>query len=136
MASLWHVASSRFRPRKSWRCRAGIAAPSYAPGQYRPSGDAPTCWRRPRASAPGCATTDPGRAVAVRWDGMRLVAADDDNVDGWLLLTRSIRGWLLTASLNAAHLPLGGPICRLAPEVFRLSDRVLGTDFGDLAPPF
>jgi len=67
---------------------------------------------------------------------MRLVTADNDNVDGWLMLTRSIRGWLLTASLNAAHFPLGGPIGRLAPEVFRLSDQVFGTDFDDLAPPF
>jgi len=86
----------------------------------------------------GAATSAPtggSRATAVRWAGRRLVVADGEPVDGRLALTRSARGWLLTATLASARLLPGGPVSRLAPEVFRLSDRVLGTDFGDLAPP-
>jgi hypothetical protein len=81
------------------------------------------------ASAGGC------RAVAVRWTGQRLVVTYSDPADGRLALTRSARGWLLTATLDSSCVPLDGPVGGLAPTVFRLSDQVLGTDFGDLAPP-
>ncbi|MFV2110257.1 hypothetical protein [Micromonospora sp. LOL_015] len=75
------------------------------------------------------------RKAAVRWDGNRLVS-DPSGADGTLVVTPSPRGWLLTATLATARLPGGGRVGPLAPEVFRISDEVLGTNFGDLAPPF
>ncbi|MFY1637117.1 hypothetical protein ACN27F_28220 [Solwaraspora sp. WMMB335] len=74
------------------------------------------------------------RKAAVRWDGDRLVS-DPSGADGALVVTPSPRGWLLTATLATARLPGGGRVGPLAPEVFRISDEVLGTDFGNLAPP-
>lgn len=76
------------------------------------------------------------RQLPVRWNGTHLVAADGSPADGQLRISPSPRGWLLTARLIAARLPTRGRLGPLAPEVFRLSDQVLGTDFGDLAPPF
>jgi hypothetical protein len=67
---------------------------------------------------------------------MGLLAADESCADGRLALTPSARGWLLTASLTAARLPVGSHLGGLAPEVFRLSDQLFGTDFGDLTPAF
>jgi len=75
------------------------------------------------------------RKASVRWDGDRLVS-DPSGADGALVVTPSPRGWLLTATLATARMPGGGRVGPVAPEVFRISDEVLGTDFGDLAPPF
>jgi hypothetical protein len=75
------------------------------------------------------------RETSVRWDGDRLVA-DPRGADGTLVITPCPRGWLLTATLATARLPIGGRVGPWAPEVFRLSDEALGTDFGHLAPPF
>jgi len=87
----------------------------------------------------GAATTTAAEAtkeIEVRWQDHQLVVADHAPAHGRLTLTPSARGWLLTATLDAAHMPgiehLGG----LAPPIFRLSDQVLGTDFGVLPPPF
>ncbi|WFE22797.1 hypothetical protein O7621_05505 [Solwaraspora sp. WMMD937] len=86
----------------------------------------------------GAATRADERATqeaSVRWDGDRLVS-DPSGADGALVVTPSPRGWLLTATLATARLPGGGRVGPLAPEVFRISDEVLGTNFGNLAPPF
>ncbi|WP_247674081.1 hypothetical protein [Micromonospora sp. C51] len=87
----------------------------------------------------GAATRGGGtslRETAVRWSGDRLVAAPSGAADGSLIVAPSPRGWLLTATLAADRLPSGNQIGPWAPEVFRLSDEVLGTNFGNLAPPF
>ncbi|MDZ5447554.1 hypothetical protein U2F26_33440 [Micromonospora sp. 4G57] len=76
------------------------------------------------------------REAAVRWNGDRLVPAPSGAADGSLVITPSPRGWLLTATLATDRLPSGGRVGPWAPEVFRLSDEVLGTNFGNLAPPF
>jgi hypothetical protein len=76
------------------------------------------------------------REASVRWDGDRLVPAPSGAADGSLVITPSPRGWLLTATLATDRLPSGGRVGPWAPEVFRLSDEVLGTNFGNLAPPF
>lgn len=76
------------------------------------------------------------RDVTVRWNGHRLAPAADAPADGRLILTPSPRGWQLTATLTADRLPASDRLGPLAPEVFRLSDEVLGTDFGNLAPSF
>lgn len=73
--------------------------------------------------------------TSIRWVGDRLVA-DPLGADGTLVISPSPRGWLLTATLVSDQLPAGGRVGPWAPEVFRLSDEVLGTDFGNLAPPF
>lgn len=73
--------------------------------------------------------------TSIRWVGDRLVA-DPLGADGTLVISPSPRGWLLTATLVSDRLPDGGRVGPWAPEVFRLSDEVLGTDFGNLAPPF
>jgi hypothetical protein len=78
----------------------------------------------------------PVRETPVRWDGYRLMSTTSVPADGRLTVTPSPRGWLLTATLIASRLPTRGHLGPLAPEVFRLSDQVLGTDFGNLAPPF
>ncbi|MBI1758966.1 MAG: hypothetical protein HYR62_07040 [Actinobacteria bacterium] len=84
-----------------------------------------------------CVGAGKPRHVAVRWAGRsRLVVADGPHADGRLEVTPSVRGWLLTATLTVARLPLGRPVGRFAPEIFRLSDRILGTAFGNLASPF
>jgi len=75
------------------------------------------------------------RKAAVRWDGDRL-ASDPSGADGALVVTPSPRGWRLTATLATARLPGGGRVGPLEPEIFRISDEVLGTKFGNLAPPF
>jgi hypothetical protein len=78
------------------------------------------------------------RVAAVRWNGDRLVPAPSGAADGSLAITPFPRGWLLTATLATDRLPSGGGgrVGTWAPEVFRLSDEVLGTNFGNLAPPF
>ncbi|BCL16001.1 hypothetical protein [Micromonospora sagamiensis] len=76
------------------------------------------------------------RTTSVRWDGDRLVPAPSGAADGRLLITPSPRGWLLTATLATARLPGGGRVGPRAPEIFRVSDEVLGTNFGHLVPPF
>ena len=76
------------------------------------------------------------REAAVRWSGGTLVLAPSSAADGSLISTPSPRGWLLTATLITGRLPSGGRLGPWAPEVFRLSDEVLGTNFGNLAPPF
>lgn len=76
------------------------------------------------------------RKAWVRWAGDRLVAAASNDADGSLVITPSPRGWLLTTTLATARLPGGGRVGPWAPEVFRLSDEILGTNFGHLAPPF
>lgn len=73
--------------------------------------------------------------TSIRWVGDRLVA-DPLGADGTLVISPSPRGWLLTATLVSDQVPAGGRVGPWAPEVFRLSDEVLGTDFGNLAPPF
>ncbi|MFI6758840.1 hypothetical protein ACIBF5_06800 [Micromonospora sp. NPDC050417] len=75
------------------------------------------------------------REASVHWDGDRLVL-DPRGSDGGLVVTPSPRGWLLTATLATDRLPSGGRVGPVAPEVFRFSDEVLGTNFGNLAPPF
>jgi hypothetical protein len=85
--------------------------------------------------AAGRANTGHRRSVAIQWDGIRLVATNESSADGHLAVTPSARGWLLTARLTVARLPATG-LGRLAPEVFRVSDEILGTEFGDLRPPF
>lgn len=87
----------------------------------------------------GAATSADERAPRkawVRWDGDRLVPAAGNDADGSLVITPSPRGWLLTTALATARLPGGGRVGPWAPEVFRLSDEILGTNFGRLAPPF
>ena len=74
--------------------------------------------------------------VDVRWDGEGLVALRGGEPAGHLTLAPSPRGWQLTARLAVDHLPVTGPLGPLAVEVFRFSDRIWGTDFGELAPPF
>ncbi|WP_230415992.1 hypothetical protein [Micromonospora tarapacensis] len=76
------------------------------------------------------------RKTSVRWDDERLAPAASNDADGSLVITPSPRGWLLTATLTTARLPGGGRVGPWAPEVFRLSDEILGTNFGHLAPPF
>jgi hypothetical protein len=76
------------------------------------------------------------RQAAVRWSGDTLTLAPSSAADGSLTITPSPRGWLLTATLITDRLPGGGRLGPWAPEVFRLSDEVLGTNFGNLAPPF
>lgn len=83
--------------------------------------------------AAGSANDRP-RDVLVRWRGDRLVVAYDDQIHGRLAITPSLRGWLLTATLQRSNLP-AGPLNRLAPQIFELSDAILGTDFGDLMAP-
>lgn len=80
-------------------------------------------------------TTVP-QEVAVCWNGDRLVLASTAISDGALALTAYPRGWLLTAKLVTDQLPSGCRVGPLAPEVFRISDEVFGTEFGKLAPPF
>jgi hypothetical protein len=79
---------------------------------------------------------DGPREAAVRWHARRLATTTSGDADGHLGLRPSPRGWLLTARLTAVRLPVPGPLGLLAPEVFRLSDDVFGTDFGELEPPF
>lgn len=50
---------------------------------------------------------------------------------GNLSAARSIRGWTVSATLQSRYDP-----CRLAPTIWALSDRILGTDFGELGQPF
>jgi hypothetical protein len=50
---------------------------------------------------------------------------------GNLSAARSIRGWTISATLQPGYDP-----CRPAPTIWALSDRILGTDFGDLGRPF
>jgi hypothetical protein len=50
---------------------------------------------------------------------------------GSLTAARSVRGWTVTATLQSGRDP-----GRLAPAIWALSDRVLGTDFGELGQPF
>ncbi|WP_431728319.1 hypothetical protein [Verrucosispora sp. TAA-831] len=76
------------------------------------------------------------RETAARWRGDRLVAAPSGAADGRLVIAPSPRGWLLTATLAPDRLPSGSRVGPWAPEVFRLSDEVFGTNFGNLAPPF
>jgi hypothetical protein len=76
------------------------------------------------------------RQLSVRWSGTTLDVAMGERADGQLTVRPSMRGWLITATLAAGRLPTTGPLGPLAPAVFALSDRVLGTDFGDLKPPF
>jgi hypothetical protein len=75
------------------------------------------------------------REVSVCWHGDRLVP-DPRGAGGTLAVTPSPRGWLLTATLATNCLPGGDRVGPWAPEIFRLSDEVLGTNFGKLAPPF
>jgi hypothetical protein len=70
--------------------------------------------------------------VLVRWHGQRLLVAYDDHVHGRLAITRSLRGWLLTATLHSRYVPTTGALNTIAPQVFELSDTALGTDFGAL----
>jgi hypothetical protein len=72
----------------------------------------------------------------VTWSGSRLVVAQSRDADGHLTLTPCVRGWQLTARLHADRLPTAGPLGLIAPEVFRFSDRIWGTHFGELLPPF
>lgn len=50
---------------------------------------------------------------------------------GSMMIARSPRGWTVRARLAAGHDPR-----LLAVDIWRLSDRVFGTDFGDLGQPF
>lgn len=77
-----------------------------------------------------------GAGVGVRWHGNRLVAAKAGPAHGRITVSPSRRGWLVTAVLYADPLPAVGPLSVLAPQVFRLSDELLGTDFGQLLTPF
>jgi hypothetical protein len=79
--------------------------------------------------------SDRPRDVLVRWRGQRLVVAYDHQIHGRLAITPSLRGWLLTATLDREHVPAGAPLNTLAPQVFAMSDAILGTDFGELAVP-
>lgn len=74
------------------------------------------------------------RAASVRWNDRRLTLAEAGTGDGRLAVTRSPRGWLLTATLRSECVPYGGLLGPAAPTVFALSDEVFGTDFGDLRP--
>ncbi|WP_145786573.1 hypothetical protein [Kitasatospora atroaurantiaca] len=83
------------------------------------------------------ARRDGNRRIGFRWEGLRPVTdATSTTADGQLTLRPSPRGWLLTATLLADRLPVRGHLGPLAPAVFRLSDEVFGTDFGDLGSPF
>ena len=57
-------------------------------------------------------------------------------VRGFLGLGRSPRGWSLHARLQPDELSPDDPVGVLAPQVFKLSDEIFGTGFGELAPPF
>ncbi|MEV0134686.1 hypothetical protein AB0H83_40275 [Dactylosporangium sp. NPDC050688] len=72
------------------------------------------------------------RAATVQWNDRQLTLAEAGTGDGRLAVTRSPRGWLLTATLKSDRLPPGRLLGPAAPTVFALSDEVLGTDFGDL----
>lgn len=74
------------------------------------------------------------RAATVRWNDGQLTLAEAGTGDGRLAVTRSPRGWLLTATLTSERLPPGGMLGPTAPTVFALSDEAFGTDFGDLQP--
>jgi hypothetical protein len=82
----------------------------------------------------GAATTanDRPRAALVRWQGEHLRVADGGQAHGQLTISPSLRGWLLTAKLRVEHLLPNRSLNSLAPQVFELSDAVLGTDFGAL----
>jgi len=79
---------------------------------------------------------DAPRRAGCRWDGPRLVAAGTGPVDVKLVVSPSPRGWLLTATVDPTTVPSTGLLGPLGPEIYRLSDELLGTDFGELAPPF
>jgi hypothetical protein len=76
------------------------------------------------------------RQTPVRWSGTQLEPATGQPCDGHLSIRPSPRGRLMTATLTADRIPGRGRLGPLAPDVFRLSDQLFGTDFGDLAAPF
>lgn len=79
--------------------------------------------------------TSSGR-YALEWtsNGPRIGGTSGDR--GSLALARSLRGWSLHARLHPDDLPADQPVGVLAPEIFKLSDKVFGTQFGELTPPF
>lgn len=95
--------------------------------------------KRPNHILYGAATHVSGgspKEVRVRWRGGRLVTANSGTAHGRLTIARSARGWLLTAALLVDQIPVDGPLGALVPDLFQLSDKVLGTDLGPVAPPF
>ncbi|MDQ7903502.1 hypothetical protein RB614_03110 [Phytohabitans sp. ZYX-F-186] len=87
--------------------------------------------------AAATAKDNASRRIGLRWQETRLVAAESAPEEhGHISIATSLRGWLVTANLAAPHLPAASPLAVLAPQVFRLCDEHLGTDFGHLIAPF
>jgi hypothetical protein len=86
--------------------------------------------------AAATARSNAPRRSGIRWHGQQLIIADSAVEHGHVTLAPSVRGWLVTANLAAAFLPADRPLGALAPQVFRVSDEHLGTDFGRLDVPF